>query len=220
MSRSSGKAEKPKLLLMNGPSPCSWTSAVSFLKSGLKAFPNWWSICRETTTTINFAMPALLWALFHQAGVSKNSLTLFQKWVSYVPGCVLCLAVDLFSLLWIRGFTGAGSRPIVASWQLLPNKSDQYEQSASETKTKLIFNIHSWIGVSGWFLKGFWKLCPASWGFLNLWDTTKPELRLDNFSLVLNHSSQTFKAPLQLFLWGKSLENFHIYLVFNNFQNP
>ena len=47
ISRSSGKAEKPKLLLMNGPSRCSRTSAVSFLKSGLKAFPNWWSICRE-----------------------------------------------------------------------------------------------------------------------------------------------------------------------------
>ena len=75
-----------------------------------------------------------------------------------------------------------------------------------------------WIRVEDLFLeirfsKIFWQICPVSWGFLNLWDSTNPELRLDKFSLVLNHSSQTFKAPLQLFLWGKSLENYHINLV-------
>ena len=53
-----------------------------------------------------------------------------------VFGCFPCHAVGLFSPFYGCGFSGVLA--IVASCQLLPNKSDQYEQPARQReKTEL-----------------------------------------------------------------------------------
>ena len=131
-----GWVEHSRSLLMNGSYWCSRTSAMSFLKSRLKAFLNWWSICSErTTTSINFAMANPLLLLLCPS--SCNSTQSFKPDISQnnsTASLVSLDAVDLFSLLWIRGFTGVWVWPIVAPWQLLSNKSGQYELPASDKK--------------------------------------------------------------------------------------
>ena len=93
-----GWVEHSRSLLMNGSYWCSRTSTLSFLKSRLKAFLNWWSIC---SASINFAIadpaPALSQgsaALNHSKLRSKKMGQLWYLYTTIVP---------LFWIFWGKG---------------------------------------------------------------------------------------------------------------------
>ena len=125
----------PKILLTDGSHRCSMTSAVSFLKSRLKAFPNWsapapvrltWQFsCRSVFTIIQS------WCV----EIGPQCLQKLQKvFATYVFGC-RDVDFPFYKLMWIYWVWVWG---IVACWQVFSNKSDQYEHPGYHwTKTKL-----------------------------------------------------------------------------------
>ena len=75
-----GWVEHSRSLLMNGSYWCSRTSALSFLKSRLKAFLNWWSIC---SASINFAIADPAPALSQGSAALNHSKLRSKKWANF-----------------------------------------------------------------------------------------------------------------------------------------
>ena len=111
---------------MNGSYWCSRTSALSFLKSRLKAFLNWWSIC---SASINFAIADPAPALSQGSAALNHSKLRSKKWANFdICGVGGEYAVYNHSSP-LLDFLGQRVLVCVTCWQGPHNKSHRHHEA-------------------------------------------------------------------------------------------